>query len=224
MAVTIAFTFLDPGLWTTRERPPLTDPSMIWFVTQQGLLGWLLSRAVVADMTTARAFSRLADHLRNVDLLDLRPLAVFGRRGVRSVLYWMATLALMSLFWLAPNAGRGNIVPFVGLLGLAGSILAVLMLRAQRRIRDEKIQQLERLWVAIRTDQEALLAGEAAAGSGAAAARLPALYAAEARLASVREWPFDTGTVIRFAVYLTIGIGSWVGGALVERLLDAAMR
>lgn len=222
MAATITVTFFDPGFWSTRERPPLTDPSMVWFVTQQGLLGWLLSRAIVADVTTAHAFSRLADQLRNVDLLDLRPLAAFGRRGVRSVLYWMATLALFSLFWLAPNAGRLNIVPFVLLLTLAGSNLTVLVLRAQHRIHQEKIQQLERLWAAIRTDQGALLTGDAAV-SGAAAARLPALFAAEARVASVREWPFDTSSVIRFAVYLTFGIGSWVGGAVVERLLGAAI-
>jgi hypothetical protein len=224
-AATVGFTFLDPGLWSTRARPPLTDPSMLWFVTQQGLLGWLWSRAVVADVTTARAFSRLADRLAHVDLLDLRPLATFGRRGVRSVFYWMAGLALFSLFWLAPNAGQSNIVPFVLLLSLAGSNFAVLMLRAQRRIQREKIRQLERLRAAIRTDQEVLLArdGPKAADAAAAAARLPALFAAEARTLSVREWPFDAGSAVRFGLYLTIGIGSWVGGALVERLLGAAM-
>lgn len=221
IALTTAFTFLDPGFWSTRERPPLTDPWMIWFLVQQSLLGWLLARAIATDVMTALAFSRLADRLRNVDLLDLRPLAVFGRRGVRSVLYWMATLAIFSLFWLAPNAGRGNIAAFVLLLTLAGGNLTVLMLRAQRRVHREKIQQLERLWVAIRADQKALQSDPT--GSANAAARLLALYAAEARIHAVSEWPFDASSVIRFAVYLTIGVGSWVGGALVERLLGAAM-
>jgi hypothetical protein len=107
----------------------------------------------------------------------------------------MGGLALFSLFWLAPN-----VVPFILLLTLTGSNLRVLMLRPQRRIHHEKVEELERLWVAIRADQEALLAGEGAAGSGTAAARLPALYTAEARTAAVREWPFDTSSVIRFAV------------------------
>lgn len=36
----------------------------------------------------------------------------------------------------------------------------------------------------------------------------------------VREWPFDTSTVLRFARYLLIPLGSWFGGAMVERVVD----
>ncbi len=35
----------------------------------------------------------------------------------------------------------------------------------------------------------------------------------------MREWPFDTSTFLRFALYLLIPMGSWFGGAVVERLL-----
>ena len=52
---------------------------------------------------------------------------------------------------------------------------------------------------------------------------LPALLAAEARIASAREWPFDTPNALRFVFYVTLGVGSWLGGALVERLLGAAL-
>jgi hypothetical protein len=41
----------------------------------------------------------------------------------------------------------------------------------------------------------------------------------EGRIASVPEWPFDTPTIARFGLYLLIPLGSWLGGALVERLL-----
>jgi len=37
----------------------------------------------------------------------------------------------------------------------------------------------------------------------------------------VREWPFDSSTVVRFAIYLLIPLGSWFGGAMVERLVDS---
>jgi len=37
----------------------------------------------------------------------------------------------------------------------------------------------------------------------------------------VREWPFDASTVLRFAFYLLIPLGSWLGGAMVERMVDS---
>ena len=90
----IGMSFLDPGLWDNRDRPSLTNPLFLWFVAQQVLLGWLLSRAIVADLATARSFADLARRIPRVDLFDLRPLGVFARRAVRSVLYWMVGLAV----------------------------------------------------------------------------------------------------------------------------------
>jgi len=220
-AAMIAFTYLDPGLWSSRERPPLTDPFLIWFTAQQILLGWLWARAVVADVGTARAFTRLSEQVQHVDLLDLRPLAVFARRGVRSVLYWMAGLAVFSLFWLGPNPGESNLVAFVLLVALAGWNLLMLLGGARRRIRAEKETQLTRIRDAIRSHQRALLEGGSQAEG--AAIRLPALLGVEARIDDAAELPFDANTVLRFALYVTLGVGSWVGGAVIERLLGAAL-
>ena len=36
----------------------------------------------------------------------------------------------------------------------------------------------------------------------------------------MREWPFDLPTLARFALYVGIGLSSWLGAALVERFLD----
>jgi len=46
----------------------------------------------------------------------------------------------------------------------------------------------------------------------------------EARIEAAREWPFDASTFMRFALYLMIPLGSWLGGAFVERLVDAALQ
>ncbi len=35
-----------------------------------------------------------------------------------------------------------------------------------------------------------------------------------------RNWPFDHSVLIRFSLYLLIPLGSWLGGALVERGVD----
>ena len=40
---------------------------------------------------------------------------------------------------------------------------------------------------------------------------------------ALREWPFDNSTIGRFALYLLIPVGSWIGGALVERVIDVLL-
>jgi hypothetical protein len=52
---------------------------------------------------------------------------------------------------------------------------------------------------------------------------MAALLAYEARIEAVREWPIDTATLRRFGLFLLIPMASWIGGALVERLVDAAL-
>ena len=37
---------------------------------------------------------------------------------------------------------------------------------------------------------------------------------------NIRNWPFDNPTLVRFSLYLFIPLGSWLGGAFVERGLD----
>lgn len=43
------------------------------------------------------------------------------------------------------------------------------------------------------------------------------------KVEAVREWPFDAPAVLRFVLYLLIPVAGWIGGALMERLLDAAL-
>jgi hypothetical protein len=37
------------------------------------------------------------------------------------------------------------------------------------------------------------------------------------------EWPFDASTFRRFGLYLMIPLGSWMGAALVERLINGLL-
>jgi hypothetical protein len=40
---------------------------------------------------------------------------------------------------------------------------------------------------------------------------------------AVPEWPFNTPALTRFLLYLAIPVGSWIAGAIVERLVDSAL-
>ena len=50
-----------------------------------------------------------------------------------------------------------------------------------------------------------------------------ALLALRQQIQAAREWPIDVPAVLRLALYVGIGLGSWVGSAVVERLLGAAL-
>ena len=91
----------------------------------------------------------------------------------------------------------------------------------RRQIQARKAEGLARVREDIRRSRE--LAGESGTEAAAAGAKLPGLLAYMEKIESVREWPFDAPTLTRFFLYVAIPLGSWVGGALVERLLGAAL-
>jgi hypothetical protein len=167
-----------------------------------------------------RCFSALGRDLPELDLLNLRALAPFARQGLRASL---AAVAFVSVF--AFNLIDPGFLPAVvliaglALLPAAGALLGpVFGVRA--RIVREKREELARVNAAIR--------GDAAALAGSAIAHGPApgladLLAYRGFVESLPDWPFDTSMRARIGLYLAIPIGSWVGGALVERVLNAVL-
>ena len=60
-------------------------------------------------------------------------------------------------------------------------------------------------------------------GAADLAAHLHALLALRAQIEQARDWPWDVSTLLRFTLYVAIGVGSWLWGALVERFVDAVL-
>ncbi len=46
------------------------------------------------------------------------------------------------------------------------------------------------------------------------------IVAYRSMIEKIRNWPFDSPTMVRFTLYIMIPLGSWLGGAFVERGLD----
>ena len=53
--------------------------------------------------------------------------------------------------------------------------------------------------------------------------RLANLIAYYQLIDRTREWPIGAANLFRFFMYLLIGLGSWPGAAVVERLLDSTL-
>ncbi len=54
-------------------------------------------------------------------------------------------------------------------------------------------------------------------------ARLANLVTYKKMLEAVREWPFGASTLARVALLMAIGVGPWLGGAVVEQLPSSAL-
>jgi len=189
---------------------------MVWL----SFFGWLIGRALYTHLHVARAFSALGARELRIDLFDLAPLAPIARWGLRVTLLWAIWFSLMALFWVGPGpAAWLNALGLVPLLVIALAALVVPMRGVRGRIRAVKRQELERSERELRIERERLFAPE---GSGESP-RLANLAAYRALVADVREWPLDVSTLSRFALYVALGVGSWVGAALVERLVSLAL-
>ncbi|UCE86177.1 MAG: hypothetical protein JSU66_00040 [Deltaproteobacteria bacterium] len=198
-------------------RPPLGDPRMTWIMLRSAVVVLLLAPLVYTELTVARRFSNLGETCAAVDLLDPTRLAPFARHGLRSVLIWTGLTVLTSLLFLVSWAQSTARVALVLILVAATAVMLLPVRGVHRRLREEKQSELERVRAALRAERDAQLS--ARAGAGGTSARLANLIAYEQRIESARTWPFDPGTLLRFALYVTLGVGSWLGGAVVERLL-----
>jgi hypothetical protein len=205
----------DPGLYLQRDywHPEI---GFAWLVGS--LVGWSLGVFMYETLVYARRFSDLAGQIGKIDLLDLSVLLPFARQGLRSALLWLVLISIVSL-----NAA--DFIWFVAttLLALVGAAAALMLpVRGVHRcLRKAKQAELEKVNAAIRGDS-GQLAGSAI-GTRRDSPGLSDLLAYRGFVESVREWPFDSPTLLRFILYLAIPLGSWLGGAFVERILSAAL-
>jgi hypothetical protein len=208
---------LSPGNWL-EERPAPSDPFFLWTTLRTVLVAWALLRATVIAARFAMRLSQLGPALRVDDLLDLRPFAPLGRNGLRNLAVWVGFCALFAAMLIAPfgrSVAASNLL--VSLVVGIGAFLAPVH-GAHRRLRAARDGELARVRAALSARLRASRSDD----------DLPTLSVAdllawEQRIEHVRTWPFDAPTMLRFALYVAIGLGSWVGAALVERALGAAL-
>jgi hypothetical protein len=213
------WTRLLGGEWSIRDASLFAVAATTWI---------LFGRVTACIIAAVRVYSRVGERGVKVDLLDLAPLSPLTQHGLRIVLFLViAEAASVTSVVIGPTPANSSTAlalfvastSWVLLLSAAAFLLPVRGLR--RRIRTRKAEELAKIRGDIRTDQD--LVAQRGSDSAEASTRLPGLITLEKRIESVREWPFDAPTLTRFFLYVAIPLGSWVGGALVERLLGAAL-
>ncbi len=179
-----------------------------------------LGRRTYNSLAIAGFLSDLGRRTR-VRLLDPAPLRPYARVGMRFARHWFIGSAIAMLLFV--DAAVPQVIALVIALTLLLGV-ATLLLPSRgihERLRQAKQTELARVRRAIEQRGGELF--DPAAGAAAGAPELPALLAWEARIGAVRVWPFDTPTLVRFSLFVLIPLASWLGGAVVERLLDLAL-
>ena len=213
------------GAWLTFSDPSnaagapasASDPWFVWSVGRNMILLWLAARFGVYDFNVTRIYLGLGRRSVGIDLLDIGSLAPFARRGQRSALIWVLLSSIFSLFWLGNSPGQQNLLFLVFVLSMATFAFVGPLVMLRQSIQAEKRAELERLREQIR---DARSQTDAAVESP----RLANLIGYYQLIDSAREWPVDAANLLKFIGYLLLGLGSWLGGALVERILDTAIR
>jgi hypothetical protein len=213
--------FADAAIWENGRRVPWTHPSAVWLGVRNFLNWFVVSRAMLLELTLARRFSGLGDRLTATDLLDRAPVAPFASRALRNAMVWMLLTAFLSLTYLGEGWSGNSLGVALTILGsFTAAAFFLPLVGAHARIRRLKAAELARVRAAMEAARAETLARSAQDPSGG---RLADLIAYEGRIAAVREWPVETSAWLRLVLYFAIGFGSWVGAALVERLLDTAL-
>lgn len=208
----------DPG--ASGVRFGAVSWSDTWTIVLTPLLVSLLARA--GYMTTLGARERTEDRFRiapgEIDLLDMRRHLVEGRVGLRLALVWIVGISISSLLISDGNRLLLSVPLMVFSFAIAVVALVLPVRRLHLRIRDAKRHEMQAVRARLAETRDAVMRGDPGANG-----RLADLLAYADHLDDVREWPFDNRTLSRFVLYLLIPLGSWLGGALVERLVGRVL-
>jgi hypothetical protein len=197
---------------------PLQDLHEYWNMALLVLLFSLLGLLGLWGARIGGLYSSLSRRYARVSLLDPEPLRLFAARGLRLSLFWFVGSGIALLLVVGARA-QGVVFAGIALTTAVGAASLLLpSLGIHQRMREVKAAELARVRGEIENRVGALRDG-----SAEGAAELPALLAWEARVQQVPVWPLGGGTLLRFGLLVLIPLGSWLGGALVERVVDAAL-
>jgi hypothetical protein len=158
--------------------------------------------------------SKLSNTFPSPDLLNLDPYRPLVRQGLTNALLVIGMASVLSLlgvesryfavlagFWIMSVllAWTGMMLPLRGIRGM---------------IKKTKRRELDWCKESLKRSRNAMKSGVDHKPT------IAEITAYQSVIENIRNWPLDSSTLIRFTLYLMIPLGSWLGGALVERGLD----
>ncbi len=210
VAVTNATTLEPDNPWDWREWAY----DVYWHRVTTVLFVWWLACLCYVSVVESVRLSRLSDHIDSLDILELHPYRPLIRQGLTNALLVIGMVSIMSLlavesrYW---SVLAGFWIAFT-ILAWAGMMLPLRGIR--KKIGAAKNKELDWCRKALKGARDGLKSGADSQQS------IAEIMAYRTMIEDIRNWPFDNPTLIRFSLYLLITLGSWLGGAFVERGVD----
>ena len=218
-----AASFLTLGvLGTNVTTPEQTNPwewqawdyDVTWHRVTTVLFVWWLGCLSYVTVVESIRLSRLSDSIESLDLLDLQPYQPLIRQGLINALLIIGVVSVMSLLGVESRYWLALVGFWIMAIVLAWFGLMLPLRGIRKKIKTAKGKELDWCRLTLKKSRDKLKTG---AGSQQSIAELAAY---KTIIENVRSWPFDNPTLVRFSLYILIPLGSWLGGALVERGLD----
>ncbi len=198
------------------------DSHFGWVALNVSVVCWMLGVVIFWSVRQSRLLMRVQREFVEIDLMDLSSLTLFARESLRAIVFMLIGGSLGALVMVVSGLPGASMLVVLATI-LVNTIAVFYPVRGlHHRIREAKRQELELVNEKVRRERDRILESDGP-DAEAASGKLPGLVAYKQFVESVSEWPIDTSTLLRFALYLGLPIGSWLGGALVERLLDLVL-
>ena len=188
-----------------------------WHRATTVLFVWWIGCFCYVTVVESVRLSRLSDHIKSLDLLDMRPYEALTRQGLTNALLVIGMVSVLSLLAVESRYGPVLMGFWIAFIALAWIGLMLPLRGIRRKIRVAKKQELDWCRQSLKAARNALKSGTGETQS------IAEILAYKAVIENIRNWPFDNPTLIRFTLYLLIPLGSWLGGAFVERGLDLVL-
>jgi len=158
--------------------------------------------------------SSLSNKFPSPDLLKLNPYRPLVRQGLTNALLVIGMASVLSLLGVESRY-FAVLVGFWIMSVLLAWIGMMLPLRGIRgMIKRTKRRELDWCKENLKLSRDSMKSGSHHKPT------IAEITAYQNVIENIRNWPFDSPTLIRFTLYLLIPLGSWLGGALVERGLN----
>ena len=223
LLLTGAATYLILGVSVTNATTlPPVDPwawrewsyDVVWHRATTVFFVWWLGCLSLVTVVESVRLSRLSDSIAALDLLDLDPYQPLIRQGLTNALLIIGVVSVMSLLGIDSRYWPALVGFWVMFTVLAWVGLMLPLRGIRRKIRAAKLEEIDWCRSALRAARDELKASTESKRS------MVELSAYKSTIENLRNWPFDNPTLLRFSLYLLIPLGSWLGGAFVERGLD----
>ncbi|NIL94334.1 MAG: hypothetical protein GTO71_07825 [Woeseiaceae bacterium] len=218
-----AASFLVVGVAVTHATTPEpTNPwewqswnyEVYWHRATTVLFMWWIGCFCYVTVAESARLSRLSDHIESLDLLDLRPYQPLIRQGLTNALLVFGMVSVLSLLGVESRYGPSLVGSWISFIALAWIGMMLPLRGMRKKIRVAKDQELDWCAQSLKISRDALKSGAAEQQS------IAEIMAYRTLIENIRNWPFDSPTLVRFTLYLLIPLGSWLGGAFVERGVD----